>query len=41
VLGSWSLRTGRAVAIVDASVIVEFIAPDADTASVTQQLFDW
>jgi predicted nucleic acid-binding protein len=29
------------VAIVDASVIVEFIAPDADTASVTQQLFDW
>lgn len=28
------------MAIVDASVIVEFVAPDADTASVTQQLFD-
>lgn len=42
-LGSWSSRierSGRVVAIVDASVLVEFIAPDADTASVTQQLFD-
>jgi predicted nucleic acid-binding protein len=42
-LGSWSLRTersDRAVAIVDASVIVEFIAPDADTSTAAQQLFD-
>lgn len=29
------------MAIVDASVVVEFIAPDADTSSVTQQLFGW
>ena len=28
------------MAIVDASVVVEFIAPDADTTSVIQQLFD-
>lgn len=28
------------MAIVDASVVVEFIAPDADTTSATQQLFD-
>lgn len=28
------------MAIVDASVVVEFIAPDADTTSDTQQLFD-
>ncbi|MGH3672803.1 MAG: type II toxin-antitoxin system VapC family toxin [Pseudonocardiaceae bacterium] len=28
------------MAIVDASVVVEFIAPDADPASATQQLFD-
>lgn len=43
-LDSWSSRTelsGRAVAIVDASVVVEFIAPDADTAAATHQLFDY
>lgn len=43
-LGSWSSRTersGRAVAIVDASVVVEFIAPDADPAAATYQLFDY
>ncbi|MGQ0719118.1 MAG: type II toxin-antitoxin system VapC family toxin [Pseudonocardiales bacterium] len=28
------------MAIVDASVVVEFIAPDADTAAAVQQLFD-
>ncbi len=28
------------MAIVDASVVVEFIAPDADTAAAAQQLFD-
>lgn len=43
-LGSWSSRTersGRAVAIVDASVLVEFIAPDADPAAAAHQLFGY